>query len=124
MNSFNEKVAIVATRYFGSMWTFWLFCGWAFLPLIPAISIYKETILYISSGFIQLSALPLIMVGQEVLGRESEYRSKKDHEMIEAQFYRMEDAMLKLGLILEEIRELHLHTHKMLQEKNDVPEDV
>lgn len=124
MSSFNEKVAIVATRYFGSMWTFWLFCGWAFLPLIPALSIHKEAILYISSGFIQLSALPLIMVGQEVLGRESEYRSKKDHEMIEAQFYRMEDAMLKLGLILEEIRELHLDTHKMLKEKNDVPEDV
>jgi hypothetical protein len=106
------------------MWTFWLFCGWAFLPLIPALSIYKETILYISSGFIQLSALPLIMVGQEVLGRESEKRSIKDHEMIERQFYRMEDAMLKLSLILEEIRELHLHTHKMLKEKNDVPEDV
>jgi len=124
MSSFNEKVAIIATRYFGSMWTFWLFCGWAFLPLIPALSIYKEAILYISSGFIQLSALPLIMVGQEVLGRDSEYRSKRDHEMIEAQFYRMEDAMLKLGLILEEIRELHLDTHKMLKEKNDVPEDV
>jgi hypothetical protein len=29
-----------------------------------------------------------------------------------------------LGLILEEIRELHLDTHKMLKEKNDVPEDV
>jgi len=124
MSSFNEKVAIVATRYFGSMWTFWLFCGWAFLPLIPALSIYKEAILYISSGFIQLSALPLIIVGQEVLCRDSEYRSKRDQEMIEAQFYRMEDAMLKLGLILEEIRELHLDTHKMLKEKNDVPEDV
>ena len=124
MNNFNEKIAIVATRYFGSMWTFWLFCGWAFLPLIPALSVYKETILYISSGFIQLSALPLIMVGQEVLGRESEKRSKKDHEMIERQFYRMEDAMTKLGTILEEIRALHLHTHKLLKEKNDVPEDV
>jgi hypothetical protein len=124
MNRFNERIAIKATKYFGSMWTFWIFCGWAFLPLIPVLSNYKETILYISSGFIQLAALPLIMVGQEVLGRESESRSKHDHEMIERQFYRMEDAMEKLGLILEEIRELHLHTHKMLKKDNDVPEDI
>jgi len=124
MTRLNEKIAILFTKCFGNMFTFWIFCGWAFLPLIPVLSNYKETILYISSGFIQLAALPLIMVGQEVLGRESESRSKHDHQMIEAQFYRMEDAMVKLSLILEEIRELHLHTHKMLKKDNDVPEDI
>jgi hypothetical protein len=124
MNQLNEKIAIIFTKCFGNMFTFWAFCGWAFLPLIPVLSNYKETILYISSGFIQLAALPLIMVGQEVLGRDSEKRSLKDHEMIQTQFYRMEDAMDKLGLILEEIRELHLHTHKMLKKDNDVPEDL
>jgi hypothetical protein len=124
MQDFNEKVAILFTKCFGNMFTFWAFCGWAFLPLIPALSEYKETILYISSGFIQLAALPLIMVGQEVLGRESELRSKRDHEMIERQFYRMEDAMEKLSLILHELREMHLHTHKLLKKENDVPEDV
>lgn len=115
--SINEKIATKATRYFGSMGTFWLFCCWAFLPLIPALSNYKETILYISSGFIQLAALPLIMVGQELLGRNSEERSQADHVMLQKQY---ED----IQYLLREIRELHQHTHMLIkQKKNDVPDE-
>ena len=113
----NERIAIKATKYFGSMWTFWIFCGWAFLPLIPVLEQYKETILYISSGFIQLAALPLIMVGQDVLGRSAEIRAQEDHEMLKEQFR-------DIKLLLAEIRELHHHTHKLLSKDNDVPEDL
>lgn len=117
MNRFNERIAIKATKYFGSMFTFWLFCGWAFLPLIPALSAYKETILYISSGIIQLAALPLIMVGQEVLGRGAEERAQQDHIVLNEQFEKMQ-------VILQEIRELHQHTHMLIkQKKNDVPDE-
>ena len=108
----NERIAIKATRYFGSMWTFWIFCGWAFLPLIPILSNYKETILYISSGFIQLAALPLIMVGQDIMGRSSELRAQEDHEMLKQQFQ-------DIKLLLEEIKKLHHHTHEMLGTKDD-----
>jgi hypothetical protein len=117
VNSFNERIAIKATKYFGSMWTFWLFCGWAFLPLIPVLSNYKETILYISSGFIQLAALPLIMVGQEIMGRGAEERAQQDHIILNQQFE-------KIQLVLQEIRELHKHTHSLIDNKlNDTPED-
>lgn len=117
MNRFNERVAIKATKYFGSMFTFWLFCGWAFLPLIPILSAYKETILYISSGLIQLVALPLIMVGQEVLGRGAEERAQQDHIILNEQFE-------KIQLVLHEIRELHKHTHSLIDSKiNDKSED-
>lgn len=117
MNRFNERIAIKATRYFGSMFTFWLFCGWAFLPLIPTLYPYKEAILYISSGFIQLAALPLIMVGQEILGRGSEERAQQDHIVLNEQFE-------KIQLVLHEIRELHKHTHSLIDNRlNDMPED-
>jgi Tfp pilus assembly protein PilN len=108
----NEKIAISATKYFGNMITFWLFCGWAFLPLIPALSNYKETILYISSGFIQLAALPLIMVGQEIMGRSAEKRAQEDHETLKEQFSSIQE-------LLKEIKELHRHTHEMLGTKMD-----
>ena len=108
----NERIAIKATKYFGSMWTFWIFCGWAFLPLIPFLEKYKETILYISSGFIQLAALPLIMVGQDVLGRSAEIRAQEDHEMIKEQYRNIKE-------MLEEIKKLHHHTHEMLGTKDD-----
>ena len=108
----NERIATKATKYFGSMWTFWIFCGWAFLPLIPILSNYKETILYISSGFIQLAALPLIMVGQDIMGRSSELRAQEDHEMLKQQFQ-------DIKALLEEIKKLHHHTHEMLGTKDD-----
>lgn len=117
ISKINERIAMKATKYFGSMWTFWLFCGWAFLPLIPVLSNYKETILYISSGVIQLAALPLIMVGQELLGRGSEERAQQDHIILQEQFE-------KIQLVLQEIRELHKHTHSLIDKKlNDTPED-
>ena len=108
----NERIATNATKYFGSMWTFWIFCIWAFIPLIPALEVYKETILYISSGFIQLAALPLIMVGQDIMGRTAEIRSQEDHEMIKEQYQNIKE-------MLEEIKKLHHHTHEMLGTKND-----
>lgn len=108
----NEKIATNATKYFGSMWTFWIFCGWAFLPLIPFLEQYKETILYISSGFIQLAALPLIMVGQDLMGRNAEIRAQEDHEMLKEQYK-------DIKALLEEIKKLHHHTHEMLGTKDD-----
>ena len=113
----NEKIAFKATQLFGNMFTFWLFCIWAFLPLIPALEYYKETILYISSGFIQLAALPLIMVGQEIMGRSAEERSVADHFMLQEQYKDIKD-------MLKEIKELHQHTHLLIkQKKNDVPDE-
>jgi Tfp pilus assembly protein PilN len=113
----NEKIALRFTKIFGSMGTFWIFCIWAFLPLIPSLEQYKETILYISSGFIQLAALPLIMVGQEILNRSSELRAQEDHELLKEQFK-------DIKLLLAEIKELHHHTHLLLKKDNDVPEDL
>ena len=73
---------------------------------------YKETILYISSGFIQLAALPLIRVGQDIMGRSAEIRSQEDHEMIKEQYRNIQE-------MLEEIKKLHHHTHEMLGTKDD-----
>ena len=50
------------------------------LPLFfPSID---REIQYISSAFLQLVFLPLIMVGQSVLNKESEKMAKEDHQMI------------------------------------------
>jgi hypothetical protein len=109
----NDKIAIRATKFFGSMPMFWIFCIWAFLPLIPIFENYKETILYISSGFIQLVALPLLMVGQQLLNKKSEVRSAQDHITLNEQFKSLNDLIL-------EIKDLHEDTHKLLKDKNDV----
>jgi Tfp pilus assembly protein PilN len=116
MYNFNEKIAYRTTKLFGSMWAFWLFAIWAFLPLIPALSQYKETILYISSGFVQLVALPLIMVGQEILGRSSEKRAETDHQVLNEQFEKIKE-------LIEELKDLHQDTHKLLAYSKNITPD-
>jgi uncharacterized membrane protein len=81
-SSFNKSFAMNATRAFGSMTTFYIFCIWALIPLIPLFSKQKDAILYISSGFIQLVALPLILVGQDLLNDASEERIKRTEEIV------------------------------------------
>lgn len=66
----NNKIAIKLTYFFGTMSMFWMAFVWAILPLIPALSSYKDMILYVSAGIIQLVALPLIMVGSKLLSQQ------------------------------------------------------
>ncbi|MGG2383109.1 hypothetical protein, partial [Salmonella enterica] len=76
----NENIAIKSTKWFGSMAMFWACFIWAILPLFPALSGAKDFILYVSAGIIQLVALPLILVGSNVLNRASEARAEEDHK--------------------------------------------
>ena len=110
MKNFNEVLAIYMTRWFGTMYMFWAFCVWAILPLIPIFSQYKDYILYISSGFIQLVALPLLMVGQQLLNKDTELRAIQDHITLNEQFKSLNELML-------EIRDLHHDTHRLLGER-------
>ena len=82
IRAFNEWFAIQATDKFGTMGMFWLFVVWSFAPYIPLLTGAREAILYVSSGVIQLIALPLLMVGQNLVGRAAEVRAQADHEMI------------------------------------------
>ncbi|MBI5835343.1 MAG: hypothetical protein HZB16_23795 [Armatimonadetes bacterium] len=86
INEFNEKVAARGTVVFGSMWAFYVFFVWGLLAFVPQLAHWKETILLISSAWIQLWALPLLMVGGIVLNRASEKRAEEDHETITKEF--------------------------------------
>lgn len=76
---FNERVAVRATRVFGSMWTTYGMFLYGFLPvLIPSA---MATLLYWSNT-VQLWSLPLLMVGQAVLGRSAERQSRETHDAV------------------------------------------
>ena len=80
----NERVAVIATIVFGSMWMFYAFFLYGFMPLLPRLAPYQDKFLYWGS-WIQLWALPLLMVGGIVLNRASEKRAAEDHETLMAE---------------------------------------
>ena len=93
----NEWLAIRATLALGTMWCAYAFVVLCMVPVLaPAI---MNQVLYVSNCF-QLVFLPLLMVGQNLLGRNAETRAQQDHEAI----------MAELG----EVKEIHAETHKLV----------
>lgn len=79
VTALNERLAVRATRVFGSMPTTYLFFAYGFLPvLFPA---WMNTLLYWSNT-VQLWSLPLLMVGTAVLGRATERQAKETHDAV------------------------------------------
>ncbi len=76
-NAFNDRVAVSLTRAFGSMWAFYLF---VIFPLVGfVVPAWSAAIMLISSCWIQLWALPAILVGTKVTSRETETVRCEDH---------------------------------------------
>jgi hypothetical protein len=94
---FNEQVAVILTRSFGSMWTAYLFLVMSLVPVIPGLMGLSPIVMYISTTIIQLVALPLLAVGQQVLGR--------DHERIIREMH----AGIKAELVLAKEERAHMH---------------
>ncbi len=75
----NATIAVHMTLVVGTMWCFYAFVVISILPtFFPS---YQNQILYVSNCF-QLVLLPLIMVGQALMGKSSEQRAIDDHAML------------------------------------------
>lgn len=77
----NDLIAERSTLIFGTMWMFYAFFIYGLLPLIPSLTPYQNQLFY-WSGWVQLWALPLLMVGQNVTGRAAEKRAQETHDAV------------------------------------------
>ena len=73
-----DKVALFITRKVGTMSFFYFCLALVTLPLF--FSSTMPVIQYMSSGYLQLILLPLILVGQNLQSRHSELRAQHDYE--------------------------------------------
>jgi hypothetical protein len=80
MRHFNEWLAVHLSEMFATMVAFYLFTVLALLPLAwPASMPYVQ---FISSGVLQLIALPLLAVSGVIIGRKADARAEADHQAI------------------------------------------
>lgn len=76
--SLSQRIALWGIKHVGTMEFFYLCIVLVTLPLIfPKI---MPVVQYVSSGYLQLILLPLIMVGQNIQGAHSELRAEQDYE--------------------------------------------
>ena len=117
---FNEALAARGTLLFGSMWTFYAFFVWGLLAFVPALAQWKDIILLISSAWIQLWALPLLMVGGVVLNRASEKRAAEDHEVIRQEFDLLKSNQRQIQEELETARQTRDSMHELAKMLPDI----
>ena len=111
--SFNGRLAVFITNMFGSMWTFYALAlwmlGWMALATLGIWLFRKDpypfSFLLVLSNIVQLLALPILAVGQQVLSRASDKQAE--------QTYKDAEAILKLQ---DEIHRLIKINNKLTEE--------
>jgi uncharacterized membrane protein len=77
---FNSAVGLKITVLVGTMWCAYVFAVIALVSLPDNIHSKQLFILWISSSFLQLVLLPIIIVGQNIQARASDARAAKTFE--------------------------------------------
>ena len=82
----NARLAVWITKSVGTMYCAYLFTLIAVVALPSAIHQGSPTVLvnWISSNFLQLVLLPIIIVGQNVISAAQDARAAADHETLTA----------------------------------------
>ena len=84
IGAFNAAVAVLITKVVGTMYCAYVFTLIAFVALPAALQQGSPTVLvnWLSSNFLQLVLLPIILVGQNVISRAQDARADADLELL------------------------------------------
>lgn len=107
MGRANAWLAVRITKSVGTMYCAYLFTAIALVALPSAIHQGSPTVLvnWLSSNFLQLVLLPIIIVGQNVISAAQDARAAADHETLTA-LHQMSVQELQILQNQEEILEL------------------
>jgi len=82
VGEFNSRLAVGITKYVGTMWAAYVFAVIGITSLVGAVTGNMMLTLLaggLSSYFLQLILLPIIMVGQNVISASQDARAEADH---------------------------------------------
>ena len=98
---FNTKIAIALTNKVGTMWTAYIFTLLAIIGLFAILGLLNPIVVLLvawtSQTLIQLVLLPVIMVGQNVLGRKAEIQSDEQFRTTMSTYHDIEQIMQHLS---------------------------
>jgi uncharacterized membrane protein len=112
----NAKIAVGLTKRVGTMWTAYSFAVLAIIGLFAILGLLTPIVAllvaWLSQTFIQLVLLPIIMVGQNVLGRHAELIAEEQYNTTKKTYADIESIMKHLddqdALILKIVERLEI----------------
>lgn len=104
-SSFNERIAVMITKGFGTMTTLYILIAWMLGWMVLAsagIWIFKNdqwpfSFLLFLSNLVQLWALPVLAVGQSVLGRKQELQADEAYQTTMKSYHDVEQVATHLA---------------------------
>lgn len=104
----NGKIALAVTALIGTMWAAYIFAVIALVSFPAAITSGNLTtiIAWVSSNFIQLVLLPIIIVGQNIQARASDKRAiqtYKDAEAILSECLQLQEHLAAQDKLLDDV---------------------
>ncbi len=107
MGRFNAAMAVHITRIVGTMYCAYAFSLIALVALPAAIEQGSPTVLinWLSSNFLQLVLLPIIIVGQNVISASQDARAEADHETLTA-LHQLATQQLEILKVQSEVLDL------------------
>ena len=81
---FNARLGLGITLVVGTMWCAYAFAGIALISLKDNIGSTQTLILWISSSFLQLVLLPIIIVGQNIQAKAADKRAEDTYNDADA----------------------------------------
>jgi uncharacterized membrane protein len=97
----NARIAVGLTRSVGTMQTAYIFVIVAFVGLMGILGLFTPLVALLvawaSQTFIQLVLLPVIMVGQNVLGRHQELLAEEQFQTTQKSYHDIEQIIAHLS---------------------------
>lgn len=105
----NGRIASIVTIAVGTMWTAYLFAALAFVALPTAISQGSPTVLinWLSSNFLQLVLLPIIIVGQQIQAKASDKQAEQTYKDAEAILKLQDDVHRLIEINNQQTQDIH-----------------
>ena len=124
----NTAIAIGLTKSVGTMWTAYTFAVIAVIGLFAILNLLTPIVALLvawaSQTFIQLVLLPVIMVGQNVLGRKAELQAEEQFNTTIKTYHDIEQIIQHLSAQDAEIlKQTHMLVH-LLQHAGINPEQL
>jgi uncharacterized membrane protein len=107
---FNTRLAVGLTKSVGTMWTAYIFTTLSVIGLLGLLGLLNPFVFllttWISQQFLQLVLLPVIMVGQNVLGRKAELLAEEQFTTTQETYHDIQQIMEHLNAQDEKILEI------------------
>ncbi len=97
----NTRIAVGLTKSVGTMWTAYSFAVLAIVGLLAILGVLPPLVallvVWASQTFIQLVMLPILSVGQNVLGRHAELMAEEQFNTTMSTYHAIEEIMQHLS---------------------------